>query len=72
MSGKSIEAAGRKQFFHNERGTMAKPEEATQVSLVPDGRISLKKCNAKIKTAKTPRPKPKTSNLDRDTSDDKQ
>ena len=57
IDGKLIEAPGKKYFFQNEKGTMAKKEVATRVSLVPDTKAvlkgaSLKKTDNKSKTTK--------------------
>ena len=51
---------------------MAKAEEATRVSLVPDTKASLKKTDAKSKTAATPKKTPNTSKFDRDASSDEE
>ena len=71
IDGKIIEAPGKKYFFQNERGTMAKKGEATRVSLVPDtkallGGATLKKTDKRSKTAK-PKKSQSKSNFDRDT-----
>ena len=63
-------------MFQSERGTLAKKEEATRVSLVPDTKLllkgaSLKPTDKKSKTTKPKKPKGK-SNFDKDTSDEEE